>query len=126
MSVASAYVVTPTRDYPADDPSQPNRWGFSKFYSPDPSRSVALMPKHNAHFVPVKYCGRVHCVTGKPLPQDTDYQAAVEGLDASKCMHRADLSLLCKCDAVCAAAAHELVALSPEQALPVAVVWLRR
>ncbi len=32
----------------------------------------------------------------------------------------------CGCDALCAAAAHELVALSPEQALPVAVVWLRR
>jgi hypothetical protein len=27
---------------------------------------------------------------------------------------------------VCAAAAHELVALSSEQALPIAVVWLRR
>jgi hypothetical protein len=26
----------------------------------------------------------VHCVTGKPLPLDTDYQAAVEGVDASK------------------------------------------
>jgi hypothetical protein len=44
VSVASAYVVTPGRDYPADDPSQPQRWGFSKFYSHDPSRSVALMP----------------------------------------------------------------------------------
>ena len=85
MSVASAYVVTPSRDYPDDDPSQPARWGFSKFYSPDPSRSVALMPKYNAHFVPVKYSGRVHCVTGKPLPLDTDYQAAVEGVDASEC-----------------------------------------
>ena len=77
VSVASAYVVTPSRDYPDDDPSQPARWGFSKFYSPDPSRSVALMPKYNAHFVPVKYSGRVHCVTGRPLPLDTDYQAAV-------------------------------------------------
>jgi hypothetical protein len=32
----------------------------------------------------VKYSGRVHCVTGKPLPLDTDYQAAVEGVDASE------------------------------------------
>ncbi len=32
----------------------------------------------------------------------------------------------CGCDAVCDAAAHEVVAFSPEQALPVAVVWLRR
>ncbi len=97
VSVASAYVVTPTRDYPDDDPSQPTRWGFSKFYSSDPSRSVALMPKYNAHFVPVKYSGRVHCVTGKPLPLDTDYQAAVEGVDASEWMQCACMSLLCVC-----------------------------
>jgi hypothetical protein len=44
------------------------------------------MPKYNAHFVPVKYSGRVHCVTGQPLPLDTDYQAAVEGVDASECV----------------------------------------
>ena len=84
MSVASAYVVTPMKDYPAYDPSHPERSGFSNFYSADPNHSVALMPKYNAHFVPVKYCGRIHCVTGKPLPLDTDYQAAVEGVDASK------------------------------------------
>ena len=42
------------------------------------------MPRYNAHFVPVKNSGRVHCVTGKPLPLDTDYQAAVEGVDASE------------------------------------------
>ncbi len=104
VSVACAYVVSPGRDYPADDPSHPELWGFSKFYSADPSRSVALMPRYNAHFVPVRYCGRTHCVTGKPLPLDSDYQAAVEGVGAT---------------------AHELVALSPEQALPVAVVWLK-
>jgi hypothetical protein len=46
VSIASAYVVTPVRDYPADDPSHPELWGFSNFYSPDPSRSVALMPRH--------------------------------------------------------------------------------
>ena len=86
VSVASAYVVTPSRDYPErDDPSQPARWGFSKFYSPNPNDARALMPRYNAHFVPVKYCGRVHCVTGGPLPLDSDYQAAVEGVDASEC-----------------------------------------
>ena len=72
------------RDYPADDPSQPAFGVFSKFYSLDPSGSVALMPRYNAHSVPVKYCGRVHCVTGRPLPLDTDYQAAVEGAGASE------------------------------------------
>jgi hypothetical protein len=86
VSVASAYVVTPGKNYPADDASQPARRGFSSFYSPDPTHSVALMPKYNAHFVPVKYSGFVHCVTGKPLPLDTDYQAAVEGVDASECV----------------------------------------
>jgi hypothetical protein len=87
VSVACAYVVTPgSRDYPADDPNHPELWGFSKFYSADPSRSVALMPRYNAHFVPVKYCGRAHCVTGKPLPLDTDYQAATEGVDASEAL----------------------------------------
>jgi hypothetical protein len=40
------------------------------------------MPWYNAHFVPVKYCGRVHCVTGRPLPLDTDCQAAVTGYAA--------------------------------------------
>ncbi len=36
--------------------------------------------------------------------------------------------VLCDCgrDAVCDAAAHEVVAMSPDQALPVAVVWLKR
>ncbi len=89
MSVASAYVVTPVRDYPADDPSHPELWGFSNFYSANPNRSVALMPRYNAHFVPVKYCGHVHCVTGRPLQLDTDYQAAVEGVDASKLLRQA-------------------------------------
>jgi hypothetical protein len=88
VSVASAYVVCPDRDYPAYDRSQPQRYGFSKFYSADPTDSRALMPRYNAHFVPVKYSGRVHCVTGKPLPLDTDYQAATEGVDASELHQR--------------------------------------
>jgi hypothetical protein len=102
VSVASAYIVTPGKDYPADDPSQPLKWGFSSFYSPDPNHSVALMPRYSAHFVPVKYCGRVHCVTGRPLPLDTDYQAAVEGLDASE-------SLLARALIVSAPVSHDFV-----------------
>jgi hypothetical protein len=128
VSVASAYVVTPGRDYPADDPSQPQRWGFSKFYSADPTDSRALMPRYNAHFVPVKYCGRMHCVTGRPLPLDTDYQAAVEGRDASESLLQSAQFFVPNAASrhFLPAAAHELVALSPEQALPVAVVWLKR
>jgi hypothetical protein len=68
-------------------------------------------------------------VTGKSLPLDTDYQAAVEGAGASEPPQ--SLCGVCFCGAGRAvgdfrAAAHELVALSPEQALPVAVVWLKR
>ena len=50
------------------------QWGFSKFFSPDPSRSIALMPRYNAHFVPVKHYGCRHPVTGKTLPLDVDFQ----------------------------------------------------
>ena len=39
----------------------------------------SLMPRYNAHFIPVKMCGTSHCVSGLPLPHDTDFQAAVEG-----------------------------------------------
>jgi len=76
----------------------------------------------------VKYSGRVHCVTGGGgLPLDTDYQAAVEGVDAGERLLR-DFGFVYDVlgSHVAVAAAHELVALSPEQALPVAVVWLRR
>ena len=37
-------VACPGRDYPADDPDHPERCGFSKFYSADPTDSRALMP----------------------------------------------------------------------------------
>jgi len=125
VSVASAYVVTPgSVNCPADDPDHPLLWCFSSCYSANPNRSVALMPCCNAHFVPVKYCGRVHCVTGRPLPLDTDYQAAVEWMRVSGAAAvRARCLSVTRC---VAAASHELVALSPEQALLVAVVWLRR
>ncbi len=90
-------------------------------------RILNVWCRYNAHFVPVRYCGRSHCVTGRSLPLDTDYQAGVEGAGASEPPQRL-------CDVSCCgapiadthAAAHELVALSPEQALPVAVVWLKR
>ena len=50
------------------------QWGFSKFFSADPSRSIALMPRYNAHFIPVKLYGHRHPVTGKTLPLDVDFQ----------------------------------------------------
>jgi len=81
------------------------------------------MLKHNSHFVPVKRCGRVHCVTGRQLLHDTDFQAATEGVDASEAAAVPAPSCRVPHSLV---AAHEVVALSTEQALPVAVVWLRR
>jgi hypothetical protein len=75
--VSAAYVVTPDRDYPAHEPQHPSS-GFSGFYSPDPQKSIALMPGYSCHFVPVKYCGQAHAVSGAHLPHDTDFQAAVE------------------------------------------------
>jgi hypothetical protein len=80
VMVASAYVVTPDRDY-HDGPQHPSRIhrnGFSRFYSPEPESSIALMPGYSSHFVPVKFCGQVHAVSGVHLPYDTDYQAALE------------------------------------------------
>jgi len=80
VMVSAAYIVTPSaRDYPADDPHQPMRSGFSRFFSPDPQSSIALMPGYSSHFVPVKYSGYTHAVSGVQLPYDTDYQAAAEG-----------------------------------------------
>ena len=102
-----AYVITPGRDYlddmPPQDPADPKR-GFSTFYSPDGQHAQALKPRYNAHFIPVKKTGWNHCVSGNPLPKYADFQAAVAGKDAT---------------------AHELVAGSEKQALPVAVVWLK-
>lgn len=104
VSVASAHVVTLGRDYDLNDPSQ--RQGFSKFYSSNPTVSKALMPSRDAHFVPVKYCGKVHCVTGKQLKYDTDYQAVTEGADASEAPTylRAIRACLTLCFLVCSGA----------------------
>jgi hypothetical protein len=129
VSVSCAYVVTPATDYPLDAPDHPELWGVSNFYSDNPKRSIALVSGYDAHFVPVKFCGRVHCVTGIALPPpsvDTDFQAATAGVDASEWLLMVRVCIWLHRDACCAAAAHELVALSPQQALPVAVVWLRR
>ena len=42
----------------------------------------ALKPRYDAHFIPVKKAGKIHCVSERPLPDDTDFQAAVEGATA--------------------------------------------
>ncbi len=58
--------------------------GLKKLQTFFESTCLGASPPCNIVFVPVKYCGRLHCVTGKALPLDTDYQAAHEGIDASK------------------------------------------
>ena len=85
VMVSAAYVVTPGRDYVPDDPVQNLRSGFSRFYSPDPLSSVALMPSYSSHFVPVKFCGFKHVISGIGLKHDTDYQAADESEAGEKC-----------------------------------------
>jgi hypothetical protein len=85
VMVSAAYVVTPGRDYLADDPLQKSRWGFSRFFGPDPQSSVALMPGYSSHFVPVKPCGFKHVISGIQLDHDTDYQAAEEREAGTTC-----------------------------------------
>ncbi len=76
--LSAAYVIT-HRDYHPDDTSTPHHLkGFSKFYSPDPQHAVALMPRYDAHFIPVKRFGKVHPVSGTPLTVDVDFQAVRE------------------------------------------------
>ena len=62
----------------------------------------ALKPRYDAHFIPVKYTGKNHCVSGKPLwktdssgkplPKDADFQAAVAGTTAPLPGHQCCIS----------------------------------
>jgi hypothetical protein len=88
--VAATYVVTPDRDYSADD-SHPD-YGFSNFYSSNSKKSIALLAEYNAHFIPVRKCSYTHCVTGKSIARNTGFQAAVAS-NASESLHRALVSL---------------------------------
>jgi hypothetical protein len=73
--LSAPYVIT-QRDYHPDDSTCPTHLrGFSKFYSPDPQHAVALMPRYDAHFIPVKWFGKVHPVSGAALTTDVDFQA---------------------------------------------------
>ena len=79
--------------------------GFSRYYSGDAKVAPALSPNCDAHFVPVRHCGRTHPVDGAtPLPHDVDYQACPAGRQAE---------------------GHELVLLSHLRCTPVAIVYFR-
>ena len=85
----------------------------------------ALKPRYDAHFIPVKKTGKNHCVSGKPLPHDADFQAAVEGTTAHSHQYTNASSIIPTQPSGKDATAHELVVGSERQALPVAVVWLK-
>jgi hypothetical protein len=84
--------------------------GVFQVLQPDPSRSIALVPRHSAHFIPVKYYGHRHPVTGKTLPLDVDYQVILFGTTAQHLVYTTH-RILNLCQAACEAdpTGHELV-----------------
>jgi hypothetical protein len=81
VSVAQTHVVTVAGDYrdaSEEDAISPLLHGFSRFYSGDAKHAVALAPKCDSHFIPVKYYGYTHPRTGGPVPSDVDFQAVSE------------------------------------------------
>ncbi|CUI11646.1 protein kinase, putative [Bodo saltans] len=112
VSISQAYVITLDGDYRderATDQTTPPipevQTGWPRFYIGDDvrGRGMALAPKCDAHFIPVKYYGHVHPLTKVPLQHDVDYQAASES----------------------EATAHEIVIGSHHRCVPLAVVYFR-
>lgn len=105
VSVSQVKPITPELDYPIDGVS-PMYEGFSKYYSFDPATSVALAPKFDAHFIPVKDWGYIHPRTGGSTSRDVGHQAV-------------DLTTQHKY----AVEGHELVIHSHHRAVPLAVLY---
>ncbi|CUG90901.1 tyrosine kinase, putative [Bodo saltans] len=106
VSVSQARVITPERDYrEVEDPSTPHLHGFSRYCSGDPDTAVALAPRCDAHFIPVKCYGRTHPLTGRATPRDVDYQAVDESSGTAE--------------------GHELVIGNHHRCIPVAVVYFK-
>jgi hypothetical protein len=105
VSLSRAVPVTLGRHYkPPGSEASPYFAGFSDFYSGNAALAPALSPNCDAHFVPVRHCGRRHPKDlAVALPHDVDYQACPEG----------------------AAEAHELVLLSHLRCTPVAIVYFQ-
>lgn len=103
VSVSQAKVITVADDYRLlEDDRTPHLHGFSNFYSGDPQLAVALAPKYDAHFIPVRWYGHTHPRMPQiHTPVDIDYQAADE--------HEAT--------------AHELVISSHHRCVPLAVMY---
>ncbi|CUG86737.1 protein kinase, putative [Bodo saltans] len=104
VSVSQARVITPQRDYRRnEDPSTPCLHGFSQYYSGNPNTAVALAPRCDAHFIPVKFYGLTHPLTGLATPRDVDYQAVDESSATAE--------------------GHELVIGNHHRCIPIAVVY---
>ena len=68
------------------------------------------MPRHNAHFIPVKYYGHRHPVTGKTLPLDVDYEVIPFGATAEHLVYTTHRIVnLCQAAREADATGHELV-----------------
>jgi hypothetical protein len=82
LSVSQTHIVTVEHDYrDAEEEASVDAHlqGFSRFYSGASQHAVALDPKCDSHFVPVKYYGCTHPRTGQRVPhQGVDYQAVAE------------------------------------------------
>jgi hypothetical protein len=106
VSVSEVKCVTPQADYRGmEDARTPHLHGFSRYYSGDPSAAIALAPGYDAHFIPVRYYGRTHPLTGAATPEDVDYQAVDEWSGAAEF--------------------HELVIGSHHRCMSLAVVYLK-
>ena len=109
LSVSRAVPITLGKHYraPAKEVApaagKPDLRGFSQFYSGDPEVAHALSPNCDAHFVPVRYCGRRHPIDNSMLPNNVFYQA---------------------CPAA-QAEAHEIVLHSHLRSTPVAIVYFK-
>jgi WD40 repeat protein len=106
VSVSEVKCVTPDADYRRiEDARTPQLHGFSRFYSGNRDTAVALAPGYDAHFIPVRYYGRTHPLTGAATTEDVDYQAVDEASGAAEF--------------------HELVIGSHHRCMPLAVVYLK-
>jgi hypothetical protein len=94
------YVITLDSDY--DNIAK----GVSRFCGPSRQSGIALQPLYDSHFVPVKFYGYNHPITGVVQAYYLDYQACSQN------------------DPACEG--HELVLNDGSQLLPVAVLWYKK
>jgi len=115
--VCLPYVITHDQDYTGQNmaargPGGADFQAFSDFFSNDPLHAVALAPRYDTHFIPVKHYGHtwqgptiqkqhINVFPGQQMAEDLKYQACPEAQ----------------------AEAHEVVSLESHQCCPIAVVF---